>query len=243
VEVGMKRPCLSLLSLLLAAGLANAGGFSFGASFTQADLQGLVEGIGDVLTFPNLATAVPTGLPGFEAILALGGPQVDTSASWWHEVDAHTLGGVLYGQRLILRKGLPLNFDVGFQTGQVAGEHFWGGEARWALLAGGTVSPALAVRASYSELSGAPFDCDVAEAQVFISKGFAVVSPYAGLGYRRASARATFGEPNATSHSAESTRSTLTIGARVTLFPLVRLVGEVRKASESSFFFGLGVGL
>jgi len=35
----------------------------------------------------------------------------------------------------------------------------------------------------------------------------------------------------------------LTAGVRVTLFPLVRLVGEVRQSSKTSFFFGVGVGL
>jgi hypothetical protein len=239
----MKRTCVALISLLLLAGPAYGGGFSLDPHFTQSDLQRLAATFGDVVTFPNLGTAVPTGLPGFEVLLAGGGPQVDTGSDWWHYVDARTVGGVLVGQRLILRKGLPLDFDVGFQTGQVAGEHFWGGEARWAFLAGGAVSPALAVRASYSQLDGSRFACEVAEGQLVISKGFAVVSPYGALGYRRASARATFGEPVATSHSADSTHSTLTVGARVTLMPLLRLIGEVRQASETSFFFGLGVGL
>jgi len=239
----MRRLCLPLVSLVLAAGLAHAGGFSFDPHFAQKDLEGLAEAFGDVVTFPNVGTAVPTGLPGFEVLVAAGGPQVDTGSGWWRYVDARTVGGVLYGQRLILRKGLPLNFDVGVQTGQVAGEKFWGGEVRWAFLEGGTVSPALALRGSYSQLSGAPFGCEVAEVQFVISKGFSVVSPYGGIGYRRVSARATFGEPAATSHSVDTNHGTLTIGARVTLLPLLRLVGEVRQTSKTSFFFGVGVGL
>jgi hypothetical protein len=239
----MKRACCAAVALVLFAATARAGGSSLDPRFVQSDLQDLVEAMADVLTFPNVGTAVPTGLPGFEVLLALGGPRVDTGARWWQFVDARTLGSVLYGQRLILRKGLPLNFDVGLQTGEVAGWHFWGGEARWAFLAGGTVSPAVALRASYSQLSGAPFDCDIAEAQIVISKGFAVVSPYGALGFRSASARAAFGEPVATSHSADSSHSTLAVGARLTLLPLVRLVGEVRRSSGNSIFIGLGVGL
>jgi len=232
----MRRLCLPLVSLVLAAGLTHAGGFSFDPHFAQKDLEGIAEAFGDVVTFPNVGTAVPTGLPGFEVLVVAGGPQVDTGSGWWQYVDARTVGGVLYGQRLILRKGLP-------QTGQVAGEKFWGGEVRWAFIEGGTVSPALALRGSYSQLSGAPFGCEVAEVQFVISKGFAVVSPYGGLGYRRVSARATFGEPAATSHSVDTNHGTLTVGARVTLLPLLRLVGEVRQTSTTSFFFGVGVGL
>jgi hypothetical protein len=92
-------------------------------------------------------------------------------------------------------------------------------------------------------LTNAPFECEVAEAQVFISKGFLVVSPYGGIGYRRVSARASFGEPVAATHSVDRSRGTVTVGARVTLLPLVHLVGEVRKSSGTSVFFGVGVGL
>ncbi|OFV82319.1 MAG: hypothetical protein A2Y78_01840 [Acidobacteria bacterium RBG_13_68_16] len=241
----MKRLCLGVfvVALALAAGPAHAGGFTFDAHFTQSDLAGLAEGIGDALTFPNLGTAVPTGLAGFEVLAAAGGPQVDTGSHWWRYVDARTAGGVLYGQRVIVRKGLPFNLDVGVQAGQVAGERFWGGEVRWAVLEGGAVSPAVALRASYSKLSTAPFECEVAEGQLFVSKGFLVVSPYGGIGYRRVSARATFGEPVAAGHSVDLNRGTVTVGARVTLFPLVHLVGEVRKSAKTSIFLGLGVGL
>ena len=240
----MRRLCLgvSLVPLVLIAGLAHAGGFSFGPLFAENDLKGLAEAIGDVVTFPNLGTAAATGLMGFEVLATAGGPQVDTGSNWWRYVDARTVGGVLYGHRVIVRKGLPFNLDVGAQVGQVAGERFWGGEVRWAVLEGGTVSPALALRASYSQLTGAPFELEVAEAQLIISKGFLVVSPYGGIGYRRVGARANFGEP-AGAHSADSNRATLTAGVRVTLFPLVRLVGEVRQSSKTSFFFGVGVGL
>ena len=240
----MKRLCLGVfvIALVLAVRPARAGSFAFDAHFTQSDLEGLAEGIGDALTFPNLGTAAPTGLAGFDVVAAAGGPEVDTDSSWWHYVDARTAGGVLYGQRVIVRKGLPLNLDVGVQAGQVAGESFQGGEVRWAVLEGGAVSPAIALRASYSRLSSAAFKCEVAEGQLFISKGFLVVSPYGGLGYRRVSARASFGEPVG-AHSVDLNRGTVTVGARVTLFPFLHIVGEVRKSSKVSIFFGVGVGL
>jgi hypothetical protein len=240
----MKRLCSGVVvaALALAAGPARAGSFAFDAHFAQSDLEGLAEGIGDALTFPNLGTAAPTGLAGFEVLAAAGGPEVDTDSNWWHYVDASTAGGVLYGQRVIVRKGLPLNLDIGVQAGKVAGKSFQGGEVRWAILEGGSVSPAIALRATYSKLSTAPFECEVAEGQLFISKGFLVVSPYGGLGYRRVSARASFGEPVG-AHSVDLNHGTVTVGARVTLFPFLHIVGEVRKSSKVSIFFGVGVGL
>ena len=240
----MRRAWLSLVALVLSCGLARAGSFTLDPRFTHDDLLSMAEALADVLTFPNLGTATPTGLPGFEVMAAAGGPQVDTGSNWWHLAPhADTVGGVLVGQRIILRKGLPYRFDVGAQFGSVMGESFWGGEVRWALMEGGMVSPGVAVRAAYSRLQNSPLDVEVAEGQLVASKGFAIISPYAALGYRGVSAKASFGAPVPASHSATSSGWTGALGARVTLIPLLRLVGEFRPGSQKSVFIGLGVGL
>jgi hypothetical protein len=234
-------PVLALLTL--SGGLAHAAGLHFGPGFTTDDLGKLTDAVGDVVTFPNLGTAASTGLAGFEILVAAGGPQVDTGSHWWGYVDGSTLGGTLYGQRVIVRKGLPLNLDVGVQAGQVLGERFWGGEVRWGLLEGGAVSPAVALRATYSRLAGSGVDVDATEAQLVISKGFLIVTPYAGMGFRRVSAGASFGDPAPVRHTVDADRWVGTVGARVTLLPFVHLVGEFRQGSSRSFYLGLGVAL
>lgn len=240
----MRRTWLSLVALVLSGGLAHAGSFTLDPRFTHDDFASMTEALADVLTFPNLATATPTGVAGFEVMAAAGGPQVDTGSNWWHLAPhANTVGGVLVGQRIILRKGLPYRLDVGAQFGNVMGEKFWGGEVRWALMEGGVVSPGASVRAAYSRLQNAPFDVEVAEAQIVASKGFAFVSPYAALGYRRVFAKASFGAPVPASHSADSGGWTGALGARVSVLHLVRLVGEFRPGTQKSVFIGLGVGL
>jgi hypothetical protein len=222
---------------------ARAAGIHFDTGFTTADLAKMADALGDVLMFPNLAPASPTGVMGFEVLAAAGGPQVDTGQHWWHDVDGARVGGVFYGQRLIVRKGLPARLDVGVQAGQVLGERFWGGEVRWALLEGGAVSPAAALRATYSRLASTGLNVDVSEAQLVVSKGFLVVTPYAGIGYRRVSAGATFGDPVAARHSVDADRWVGTVGARVTLVPLLHLVGEFRQGANRSLYLGVGVGL
>ena len=240
----MRRTWLSLVALVLSGGLAHAGSFTLDPRFTHDDFASMTEALADVLTFPNLATATPTGVAGFEVMAAAGGPQVDTGSNWWHLAPhANTVGGVLVGQRIILRKGLPYRLDVGAQFGNVMGEKFWGGEVRWALMEGGVVSPGASVRAAYSRLQNAPVDVEVAEAQIVASKGFAIVSPYAALGYRRVFAKASFGAPVPASHSADSGGWTGALGARVSVLHLVRLVGEFRPGTPKSVFIGLGVGL
>ena len=59
----------------------------------------------------------------------------------------------------------------------------WGAELRYALLTGGVATPALALRGSYSTLQGvSQLDFNTKGVDLSISKGFTLVTPYAGLG-------------------------------------------------------------
>ncbi len=240
----MKRCGVFLVAAALSAAPALAGGPVFGTGFTAADLDALTEAIGDVVAFPNLSTAAPGGVAGFQLLAAAGGPEVDTSAHWWSYVPhANRIGGVLFGQRVIARKGLPSNLDVGVQVGRVFGEQFWGADARWAFVESGVLSPAVALRASYSRLTGSFVDSfQVGEVQLVASKGFPLVSPYGAVGYRRASARATFGDPAPADHSATASGVTGALGIRVTVFPFLHVFGEVRRSTRTGVFVGAGVG-
>ncbi|MGD1147813.1 MAG: DUF6588 family protein [Thermoanaerobaculaceae bacterium] len=233
-----------LVALALSAGLAHAGEFGLGPGFTQADLDSITQAFGDAVNFPNLGGAAPGGVTGFQILGVAGGPEVDTSAHWWRYVPhANTVGGVLFGQRVIVRKGLPFNLDVGVQVGRVFGDQFWGADVRWAFVEGGALSPAMALRAAYSRASSSLLDrLDVAEAQLVISKDFPVVSPYGAIGYRRVSGRANFGDPVPLGYSSTTSGVTATVGARLGLLPFFHVVGEVRRATSTCVFVGVGVG-
>ncbi len=239
----MRRVVVVLALAVLGGSPARAAGIHFDPTFTTSTLSDLADGLGDVLEFPNLGAASPLGITGFDVMAAAGGPRVDTDSHWWHLVDGNTVGGVFYGQRVIVRKGLPARLDVGAQFGQVLGERFWGGELKWALLEGGTVSPAAALRATYSRFAASGVDVDVMEGQFVVSKGFLVVTPYVGVGFRRISAGATFGDPSPSRHTVDTNRWVGTVGARLTLLPLFHLVGELKQGAERSVYVGLGVGL
>jgi hypothetical protein len=235
------RVSIGLLIVLVAMPAA-ADSFSFDAAFTTSDFGSLAEAVADVVTVPNLGPAEATGLRGFSILAATGGPQVDGSAHWFrHGIDGSTTAGLLLGGRIIARKGLPWGLDVGGETGRVEGSKFWGAEARWALVRGGMLQPALALRASYAKLEEA-FDLNVKEVQLVLSKGFAMLTPYVALGYRRVEASARFGEPVASVHALTKDRVTGAAGVRLTLFPF-QLVGEVRQGFKRSVFVGVGVGL
>ena len=239
----MRQVVLALLLMVALARRASADGLSLDPRLTEGDFGNLAEAVADAIAFPNLGPAAPSGLTGFEVLAAAGGPRVDTGERWWrYAVDSRTYGGVWSGVRLIARKGLPWNLDVGAQIGQLAGERFLGGEARWALLESGVLSPALALRASYSRLEDAPLAVEVKEAQLVLSKAFTLLTPYAAAGYRRVEANAKFGEPTPIQHSVRSDRTITAAGVRVSLVPF-HFVGEVRQGSKLGFFVGVGVGL
>ena len=72
-------------------------------------------------------------------------------------------------------KGLPYNIDLGLSYSRVpsADLDLWGGELRWAILEGSAATPAVAVRGTYTKLSGVDqLKMHTYSADVSISKGF-----------------------------------------------------------------------
>ncbi len=240
----MKPFGVVLVALALSAGLAHAGEVGLSAGFTQADLDSITEALGDAVNFPNFGGAAPGGVTGFQILGAAGGPAIDTSAHWWlYVTHANTVGGVLFGGRVIVRKGLPFNLDVGVQVGKVFGDQFWGADVRWAFVESGALSPAMALRAAYSRANSSLLDrLEVAEGQLVVSKDLPVVSPYGAIGYRRVSGRASFGDPVPLGYSSTTSGVTATVGAKLGLLPFFHVVGEVRRTTSTCVFVGVGVG-
>jgi len=84
-----------------------------------------------------------------------------------------------------VHKGLPAGFDLGLTYAAIPGSNirYTGGELRYAILEGGTASPAIAVRGSLTKLSGVDqLAFDTQGIDISISKGFAFITPYAGIG-------------------------------------------------------------
>jgi hypothetical protein len=81
--------------------------------------------------------------------------------------------------------GLPLNFDVGafYSEAPNADIKLYGGELRYAIIEGGTATPAVAIRGSLTKMTGVDqLSFDTKGLDVSISKGFAMFTPYAGVG-------------------------------------------------------------
>ncbi|HUP42130.1 MAG TPA: hypothetical protein VM599_02850 [Thermoanaerobaculia bacterium] len=94
-------------------------------------------------------------------------------------------GGLLTIYRVGGRKGLPWGIDLGASYGRVLDSdlELLNAEVSWAILEGGAVTPALGLRFTGGRGSGDAYELEQYGAEVLLSKGFAVLTPYAGAGW------------------------------------------------------------
>jgi hypothetical protein len=149
----------------------------------QREFRLFSEDLGAALSYKALAPAEPLGITGFDI-----GVEV-TATSLANKSAFETATGdkldSLPIPKVHLHKGLPLDIDVGAFYASVPGSSvtFTGAELRYAFLDGGIATPAVAVRGTWTSLSGVDeLDLTTKGLELTISKGFAMVTPYAGIG-------------------------------------------------------------
>ena len=180
----MRRIATALCLTLAVAGRASAADISFGAGVSQDDFRKLIKDTGSALSFKNVAPASPLGLIGFDVGVEAVGLKIGGTPYW----DAATNGkgsDWLVVPKLRARKGLPFGVDVGAMYSALPNSNvrLLGAELAYALLDGGVALPALGVRATYTKLLGVnDLDVQTTGIDATISKGFVIVTPYAGVG-------------------------------------------------------------
>ncbi len=170
---------------LLAAGLpAAALDVQISPGSTQANFASISRDIISTISYKALEPAEATGMKGFGAGVFGSYVTVEDAAAWRNvtgqDVDALGLLGVA------ITKGLPLNLDAGGFYSLVPNTNvkIYGAQVRYAFLPGSTAMPAVAVRGNWSRAAGIRnFDAEVFGVDLSVSKGFAVSTPYAGIGY------------------------------------------------------------
>jgi hypothetical protein len=169
---------LVVSSLPLAAkDISNIGGL------TQSEFHGLTQDLGAALSYKPLEPAEPLGLFGFDVGVAATDTKIKNSDAF-NAAGAGNISSIAVPS-LRLNLGLPFSFDVGAMAGTVPGTNvrLYGGELRWAFIKGSTTMPAIALRGSYTQLAGVDqLDFNTKGVDLSISKGFAMFTPYAGIG-------------------------------------------------------------
>jgi hypothetical protein len=153
-------------------------------SLVQSQFRLLSEDLGATLSYKPLTPAEPLGVTGFDLGIEVTATQLQNTAIFSAAAGGDTTDTLVL-PRLHVHKGLPFGFDIGASYAAVPDSNIkvWGAEVRYAILKGDTATPAVAVRGSYSALEGVDqLKLTTTGLDVSISKGFAMFTPYAGIG-------------------------------------------------------------
>jgi len=187
----MRKTLISLPLLLLASPLALAADIDSLNSLSQSQFRSFSKDMGAALSYKAVAPAEPLGVTGFDIGVEVSTTTLDNSKAY--DLACGGCGdNELSIPKLHLHKGLPASLDVGLMLARVPGSNIKlsGAELRYAFLDGGAATPALALRATYSRLDGVDqLSLDTRGAELTISKGLAMFTPYAGVGQNWVSSR------------------------------------------------------
>jgi hypothetical protein len=157
---------------------------SIGA-LTQTEFKTFSEDLGSALSYKPVTPAEPLGILGFDLGLEVTETKLQNPALWTKATsNAFTSSSVIL-PKLHMFVGLPLNIDVGAFYSEAPSTNIkvYGGELRYAIIEGGTATPAVAIRGSLTKMTGVDqLSFDTKGLDVSISKGFAMFTPYAGIG-------------------------------------------------------------
>lgn len=179
----MKRAIISLFAVLSVVPSAHAANSTIDMDVFSGPFADLVSDLGAALSYKAVAPAEPLGITGFDIGLEISATKMETGA-----LDSATGGdapSTLYVPKVHLHKGLPFGIDVGAFYTNIPSSNIgvFGAEVRYAILKGSTITPALAIRGTYSKLSGVDnFGLTTMGLELTISKGFVMFTPYAGIG-------------------------------------------------------------
>ncbi|MHB8741904.1 MAG: hypothetical protein ACYC9L_02155 [Sulfuricaulis sp.] len=150
----------------------------------QQDFHLLSEDLGSIASYKGVIPATPLGIMGFDIGLDITATNLAHKDAW-QQATSGTVPSTVYVPKLQADKGLPFGFDIGAFYSSVPNSNIklWGSELRYAILEGGVTEPALAVRGTYSKITGVnELNFHTTGLELLVSKGFAVFTPYAGVG-------------------------------------------------------------
>ncbi|MBI5889900.1 MAG: hypothetical protein HZB47_04390 [Nitrosomonadales bacterium] len=215
---------LSLAQPALAANISTLGNLG------QSEFRTLSEDLGAALSYKPITPAEPLGTTGFD--MGIEVTQTDTSRSaqaWSKATNNGSTVSKVYVPRLHIAKGLPFGIDIAAFYSKIPSTNISlvGGELRYAIVEGGIATPAIAVRGSYTKLGGVDqLALDTKGLDVSISKGFAMLTPYAGVGQVWVTSKANV--TPLTLSEEKFTQSKVFVGANLNL-GLTNIAAEVDK--------------
>jgi len=150
----------------------------------QSEFRALSEDLGAAFSYKAVVSVEATGVAGFDLGAEVTATKLQHRAAW-DQASSGSAPPTLYIPKVHAHKGLPGGFDVGasYATAPTSDINVVGAELRYALVRGDAVTPAVGLRATYTRLNGVDqLDLVTRGLDIGVSKGFALVTPYAGVG-------------------------------------------------------------
>ncbi len=240
----MKRfaTCVATAALL-SAPLAHAANNDINLTgVAQAAFKAFSEDMSSALSYKAVIPAEPLGITGFDIGLEVTSTKMSNADDWQSAVAGGDSIDTLYVPKLHAHKGLPFDIDVGVLYTSIPSTNIKlvGGELRYAFISGNVAIPAVAVRGTYTKLSGIDnLDFGTKGLELSVSKGFAILTPYAGVGRVWTTSDPSASLPLLTKVEVEQTK--YYVGANIN-FGLMNLALEGDKTGDSSSYaFKLGL--
>lgn len=175
--------CSVLASLVALPLSAVSGDLDNVSNLNQAQFQNLTADLGAALSYKAIRPSEPMGNLGFDIGFEVTQTKMESDALELATTD--NAPSRLTVPKMHLSKGLPFGFDIGAFYTAIPESNIGlvGGDLSYALYKGGTLSPAVSVRGTYSRLTGVDeLDMTTKGLELSVSKGFTFFTPYAGIG-------------------------------------------------------------
>ena len=215
----------------------------FQPGITQAEFEQFSRLVGQAIYATPVEPAGSRGILGFDIGVMATAVPVDTDAPYWTRSvsDDFTISDHVAVPRLVVSKGFTfLNIAASYAKVPDTDISILGGSLDVPIINGGLVKPTLAVRGAYAMLQGSDhFDLTTYGLELFLSKGFGPITPYAAIGRARTDSEGFITDPSgdvmpipALVDEFETNR--YTVGVKLSLL-LPKFVIEATQAEERSY--------
>ena len=210
---------------------AAAGDFTNLGALSQQEFRLLSEDLGAAFSYKGVTPAKRLGPVGFDVGVEVTQTDVENSALF-AKAGAGDQSKILV-PKLHVNVGLFGGVDLGAFIGGSSDldSSVFGMDARFALMEDGLTTPAIALRLSGTRTNGMEVRVGTVAADLMISKTFTAITPYAGAGFARVSAK-----PNGTTLGDETFNRSRVFGGVNLNLAIVNFAVEAEKMGDNTSY-------